>query len=185
MEWERISVQKIVLEFLLSERKTRLCQVKPHEFPAFVRTHGLNTILDKANLESPVENHARLRLLCLIRRQLICEIPPDTDWYRVRNLTDNELLEMRIIGRCGLDDWADNNEVLKPRRQFTLTQAPSEWRSVILFGHAKAGPFTIIEGNHRLIAYTSNDRRGLSIPVYVGFQQRHSSLTPWIMLVRS
>src|SRR5262249_19706612 len=120
--------------------------------------------------DSAVENHVRLRLLCLIRRHLICEIPPDTEWYEVRNLTDNELPELRIIGRCGLD-WADNNELLKVREKRPLTKPPSEWRSIVLFAHDQAGPFTIIEGNHRLAAYASSGQRELDIPVYVGLSE--------------
>jgi hypothetical protein len=73
-----------------------------------------------------------------------------------------------VIGRCGLDDWADGNEVLKARKKIHLIEAPSNWKSIILIGHTRIGPFTIVEGNNRIVAYMSSNRNGLDVPVYVG-----------------
>jgi hypothetical protein len=38
----------------------------------------------------------------------------------------------------------------------------------ILWGHSKAGPFTIIEGNKRLIAYAATGETTINIPVLIG-----------------
>lgn len=38
----------------------------------------------------------------------------------------------------------------------------------ILWGHDKGGPFAILEGNKRLIAYTAGARAGIDIPVLIG-----------------
>ena len=67
-------------------------------------------------------------------------------------------------------DPADQNELVKvgARKHFQLTNPPSEWGSIVLWGHAKQGPFTIIEGNHRLTAYVGGGGVGLDIPVLVG-----------------
>jgi hypothetical protein len=169
--WTKVCVHKVILEFLLAEETTRLSQLPPDQMPALVKTQGLKRILHEADLNKAAENHTRLRLLCLIRRWLICEIPPDTEWYVVQNLSDYELSELRIIGRCGLDDWADGNEVLKARKKIHLIEAPSNWKSIILIGHTRIGPFTIVEGNNRIVAYMSSNRNGLDVPVYVGLSE--------------
>jgi hypothetical protein len=131
---------------------------------------GLGRVLDNPDLNDPQENHARLRLLYLIKRQLIGEVPPDTQWYLVQNLKDNELSELHILGRCGLTDDSNRNNLLKvaPRFADGLRAPPPSWDAIIHFGHDKTGPFTIIEGNHRLMAYATSPRAGLNIPVYVG-----------------
>ena len=123
------------------------------------------------NTSDPLENHARLRLLHLIRRHLIGEIPPDTRWHEVRDLTDNELTELHIIAQCGWDaPGQDNNELLSVavRMPKPLLGQPSIWCPLLLWGHDKAGPFTIIEGNNRLVAYASSGARGVAIPVLIG-----------------
>jgi hypothetical protein len=49
---------------------------------------------------------------------------------------------------------------------------PSNWGTPILWGHDRKGPFTIIEGNHRLVAYASQaNKSGLSVPVFVGLSK--------------
>jgi hypothetical protein len=160
MKWRRVTVHTIVAEFLRSERH-KLRQLPPAEL----------TLIDQPNMNDPSENHARLRYLAEIRRQLIGEIPPDTQWYKVISLTDAELLELHIIGRCGWDNLSDQNQLLSvaARSPEPMNSQPSNWRVPILWGHERTGPFTIIEGNHRLIGYASHGQKsGLSIPVFVG-----------------
>jgi hypothetical protein len=41
----------------------------------------------------------RWRLLHAIRRHLIGELPSETQWHEVRDLTDNELSELHVIAR--------------------------------------------------------------------------------------
>lgn len=127
-------------------------------------------VIDNPNTMDPSENHFRLRLLFYVRAELMGEVPPDTQWYEVRNLGDDELKELLIIARCGLDNLAENNELIKVLRQTapSLTSLPAKWRKPILWGHDKCGPFSIIEGNHRLAAYTAHIDYTLSIPVLVG-----------------
>jgi hypothetical protein len=99
MIWKRVAVHQVVAEFLRSE---------PHHLARALSPTSvarLMPMITSPNTTDPMENHARLRLLHLIRRQLIGEIPPDTRWYEVRNLTDNELPELHAIavrvGRSG------------------------------------------------------------------------------------
>jgi hypothetical protein len=41
------------------------------------------------------------------------EIPPDTKWYEVHNLTDQELTELHVVNFHTFNDPADQNELMK------------------------------------------------------------------------
>ena len=157
-QWRPISVYEMVCEFLRSER---------HKFPGERLTY-----IDAPHLHDPLANHARLRMLYRIRAGLIGEVPPDTQWFNVEVLSENELGELLVIGRCGWDDDAkDSNELLKVaiRKPQKLTKPFQSWPKLILWGHDRTGPFTILEGNNRLTAYVSTAcGSGLRIPVIVG-----------------
>jgi hypothetical protein len=163
MVWKRVSVHEVVAEFLLGER---------HRLAGAFSSPSALRLITSANTSDPLENHSRLRLLHLIRRALIGEIPPDTRWYEVRNLTDNQLPELHVLARSVWDaPGQDKNElfcVAARRRPQRLSAQPSSWHSPILWGHDKAGPFTIIEGNNRLVAYAGTAARGIAIPVLIG-----------------
>jgi hypothetical protein len=161
MSWKRVSVHEVVAEYLRAER---------HRFAEDPRALA---VIESADTSDPYENHTRLRMLYLRRAGLIGEIPPDTRWYEVRMLTDEELSELHVIARCGWDDpfGQDMNELYRvaARRPMNLTSQPGDWCRPILWGHGEVGPFTIIEGNNRLTAYASkNHKIGLAIPVLIG-----------------
>jgi hypothetical protein len=161
MEWNRVSVHEVVAEFLRGER---------FKFERLLPSAEM-ALIDTPNISDPRENHARLRYLYCSRGSLIGEIPPDTRWYEVRNLTGEELSELHVIARCGWDHSGDKNELFRValRRPSVLTSQPSSWARPILWGHAKAGPFTVLEGNNRLIAYASQAQQPpLMIPALVG-----------------
>jgi hypothetical protein len=166
MTWRRISVHHVVAEFLRNEPHRLALALSP------ASQARLAPMITSPNIGDAAENHARLRLLHLVRRQLIGEIPPDTQWHEVRNLTDSELAELHVIARSGWDaPGQDNNELLRvaARMPRPLLGPPTNWPAPILWGHDKAGPFTIIEGNNRLVAYASTSpRAGLAVPVLVG-----------------
>jgi hypothetical protein len=165
MIWKRVTVHEVVAVFLQSEAHQLVAVLSP------ASAARLMPMITSPNTNDPLENLARLRLLHLIRRHLIGEVPPDTRWYEVRNLTDNELSELHVISRCGWDAAGqDNNELLRVavRRPQPLLGQPSVWPPPILWGHNKAGPFTIIEGNNRLVAYAATAARGIAIPVFIG-----------------
>jgi hypothetical protein len=65
---------------------------------------------------------------------------------------------------------ANTCELLKaaPQLKWQLTKPPSSWNTTILWGHSKSGPFTILEGNHRLAAYADSGQSVPDIPVFVG-----------------
>jgi hypothetical protein len=127
--------------------------------------------LDQPNLDDPEENRARLRLFYLTGRCVfIVEIPPDTEWYVVHDLTDNELGELHVVNYQEWNEPEDKNELMKvaARKKIPLREPPSAWQPPILWGHSPTGPFTIIEGNKRLTAYAGSGQSDLRIPVVVG-----------------
>jgi hypothetical protein len=162
MSWTHVAIHDVVSEFLRAERHNYA-----HIDPALL------ALIDQPDLAKPQENHHRLRLLYCRRANLLGEIPPDTEWYKVENLTDAELDELYAIARCGWDDpaGADKNELRRVarRRPEPLTKLPTEWPRPILWGHGKGGPFTIMEGNHRLTGYASTIAApSIEIPILVG-----------------
>jgi hypothetical protein len=127
-------------------------------------------LLDHPNLDDAQENRARLRLLYQARIRFVVEVPPDTVWFRVENLVYADLNEIYAVNYPGWTDPADNNELLKVglRKQLPMTTPPSQWEEPILWGHENTGPFSILEGNHRLAAYAGSGRTDLDIPVVIG-----------------
>jgi ABC-type phosphate transport system substrate-binding protein len=108
-----------------------------------------------------------------MRNAYFFEIPPDVEWYKVENLTDEDLDQLYVVNHATWRDAADQNELLKvaSRRRAPLTMDPSNWESPVLFGHDEKGPFSIIEGNNRLTAYAASRTNDLNIPVYVGISE--------------
>ena len=172
MQWKRASLHRVVLAWLRAERKEvaeRLAQLHP----SLWRPAGFPALLDNADVENTQENRDRLRLLYLIRNVFIVELPPDTVWYQVRNLRHEHLSQLRAVNEANWIDPADQNELFKvaSRKKLKYEQPWQEWDSPILWGHDRNGPFTIIEGNHRLTAYTACGQNDLNIPIFVGLSR--------------
>lgn len=171
MEWTPTTVHRVVLPWLRAERdkyaKT-FAQLPADFWPA-----GLDALLDNASTSLDEENRARLSLFYHSRLVFLVEIPPDTAWYEVRNLRHKDLVELRAVNYGPWIDpnRADQNELFKvaERRKDIEYQTPwSEWQPPILWGHDRNGPFTIIEGNHRLIGYVRSNLTDLNVPAFVG-----------------
>jgi hypothetical protein len=161
LTWRETSVHAVVAEFVRGEwrRHPRLAAAE------------VTPLVEGIDLGNPAHNHARLRLLHLMRAQLWAEIPPDTVWYEVTALTGQALAHIRVIARCGWDHPAHRNELaaVAARLPEPLLQPPASWPRPILWGHARSGPLTIIEGNHRLLGYASQARpAGLHLQALVG-----------------
>jgi hypothetical protein len=168
--WTCVPFDEVVLEWCRAERDSRLLNaIPPHEMPA---VDGLLKSGDTADLTA---NRERFRRLWDIRGGLLMHIPADTIWFNVEHLADAELDELRVIYHCQWDNVASHRNEL--RRVATLMPEPLKkppllWERPILWGHTTAGPFTILEGNNRLIGYASQDPSpGLAIPVLVGLSQ--------------
>ena len=143
-KWEPTTVHDMVAAFLRAERyrftieRYRQCGYE------LLRDRDIR-LIDHPNLDNPDENHRRLRLLTVIRAPLLGEIPPDTQWYRVSNLQDEDLTNVHAIARCGWDDdeQRDKNELLlfaKRRPREELQTPPTQWPAPIFWGHIKEGP---------------------------------------------
>jgi hypothetical protein len=158
--WTPVTVHHVVAEFLLSERQTNFDFIPQG-----------TSYIDAPNVNDPGENHERLRVFYSKRAIFFLEIPPDTQWFEVKNLTDNELDELHVVAHRPFMSATDKNELRRvaARLPKTLKTQPASWRRPILWGHKESGPFSIFEGNHRLIAYASlPSPPELNIPVFVG-----------------
>lgn len=185
-EWTPVSVYRVIAAFLVSEREGN---VQRYFVDAgLISAAEVARLLDAPDIDDPEQNYMRLRMLYRIRSVFFGEFPPDTAWFEAKNLTNAELVELRVVGRCGWDDPDhDQNELLSvaKRSNEVLTVPPAEWKPVALWGHTKAGPFTIVEGNHRLVAYARSQRVDLNIPVLVGLSPNNFSYNladrPWTL----
>jgi len=125
---------------------------------------------------SPEHQWQRLRLLYnkYHRRFLWGEVPPDTEWYRVDWLRDRHLKELRVISHCHLDGTGGMPLVkAAPKVGWELQEDQERWACPILFSNNPKGPYTILEGNHRLLAWRKKYPRGRSLlmPVYIGISK--------------
>ncbi len=160
MNWSAVLIHQVVSAFLRAER---------HEFgkifPPWL------PLIDHPNLGDPVENQKRLRLLYYKRGMFMIEVPPDTRWYEVRYLNEDHLDQLYCAGRFNAP-WAGKKLIDAAEFGDELYSDPKDWKPIILWGHDKAGPLVILEGNHRLLAYVrARPRPLLHIAVYVGLSQ--------------
>lgn len=167
--WNAVSIHRIVLAWLRAERATHLAR-QLAAFPVQVLAPAIAALLDNADLNDSDENRARLRLLYLIRSMFVVEIPPDTVWYEVQNMTHDDLGELHAVNYGNWNNPADRNELFKvaARKRLQIKAPPPDWEPPILWGHSQDGPFTILEGNHRLTAYAASESKDLNIPVLIG-----------------
>ena len=130
----------------------------------------IEKLLNDPDRQDPLENARRRQLMLLLRGNLLRWLPPDTNWYRVEFLRDCHIDELLAIGRCGWDSGVDENEL----RMVTLRWPedgqtdPRTWVPPILWGHTTQGPFTILEGNHRLVFHVRHHVSELQAPVLIG-----------------
>src|SRR5215468_11294677 len=104
----RAPFDAVVLEWCRGERDSRLAPVTPpDEMP------GVDALLQSGDLTDAAANQERGRRLWSIRNGLLQCIPPNTEWYDVRHLTDANLGELRVIYRCQWDDPRHRNELLR------------------------------------------------------------------------
>jgi hypothetical protein len=166
-KWKEVTINHVYHAFLKGEYD----KIFPNQKAQGVQNRA---IVEHPDLTDKSQNYKRALLLLNYRSPLLLRIPCSTVWYEVSSLEEYHLGELRIIGRCGWDDINDQNELLSvaDRRSENIDSLPIEWNTPILWGHTKEGPFTILEGNHRLVAYaSSNHRPQLHIPVYIGLSE--------------
>jgi hypothetical protein len=133
---------------------------------------GDRRTVDAADLHDAVGNDLRFALLWQFRGGLLQWIPQDTDWYQVSALRERHFHQLRAINFSDWNNPADENELEKVavRKPLALQGAVSAMDPPILWGHDRDGPFTILEGNHRMTALAASERQraATALSVYVG-----------------
>jgi hypothetical protein len=160
--WRSIPPARVALAFLGGEwdKWTALAMV------------GDRRIVDEADLSDFVQNSVRASLLANVRGSLLALIPRDTQWFEVQKLRSQHFGQLRAINFPEWNSPDDANELDKVaiRKPIPLRAPPSAWEAPILWGHDKAGPFTVLEGNHRMTALAAceEERSHCSVTVFVG-----------------
>jgi hypothetical protein len=160
MTWRQITIHHVIAAFLHAERNTRFNRYQPWL-----------SLIDTPNLTDPLENHKRLRLLYFFRAKFMVEVPTDTAWYEVAFLSENDTNALYLSARHNPKWDAEGNrlDLVAQAVKEPITANPTDWARVILWGHDKTGPFTILEGSHRMLGYAyATPRPPLNIAVYVG-----------------
>ena len=159
--WTEVTVHHVYVAFLCAEWHKLIVPTTLHD----------RQLIDQPDLSSYSENQRRAELLYSYRAPLLQRMPADTRLYEVRYLQEGHLDELLVIGRCGWDSPHDGNELLQVARRklLPLRSQPQTWSAPILWGHTRQGPFTILEGNNRLVAFAGADPRpSLRRSVYAG-----------------
>jgi O-antigen/teichoic acid export membrane protein len=158
-----LSEHEVIAEFLRSEFHHPEFEDYRSEFEHLVT---------KPDLESHRENSLRRALLFLRRGAMWRELPDDTEWFQVE-LTRQDLERIRFFPRAQWrrvaegsfylsdiveclrvkgQDSPDDEFFRKLRRMSTPVQQKLVSPTVLLIGVDRAGPLTILDGNHRMAA---------------------------------
>src|SRR5690242_901334 len=84
--WTKTTIHHVASEFLRAERD------RFSFYPPWV------PVIDNPDLNNPLENHRRLRLLYIKRVMFMVEVPPDTIWWKAR-LTQDDLDQLYLSAR--------------------------------------------------------------------------------------
>lgn len=169
--WAPSSSQRMVLAFLRAEwEKWPLLRI--------LCDRRLITPITQAdaNLADPVQNNVRASLLWHVRGFLFQHVPAETEWFEVRHLSGAHFGQLRVIHHPHWSQVTQTNELeaVAQARPEALTSVPDEWPPPILWGHEQDGPFTILEGNHRLTALAGApaERQNWRTVALVGLSQQ-------------
>jgi O-antigen/teichoic acid export membrane protein len=159
----RVSEDEVIAEFLKSDFRDaefRECPVPWRE------------IIVHPNLADARQNAKRRAMHLLRHLTLWNEIPRDTEWYEVQ-INELALEQVRVFPRAQWRKLARGNfaitriaEDVRARRhkldaefiskitalEEQLREGNREFGTVILLGHRKEKPVTVLDGNHRLVA---------------------------------
>ena len=157
--WNRVEYPEVIWAFLKAEtQKAGISADDP--------------LVASPKLADSAENERRLRLLHKLRFKILDAIPRHTLWYKVTSLREEHLPQLCFIGsadRWNVLDDVNEFELVAKRMDGPLLANPSDWQPTILWGHTKAGPFTIIEGNNRFLGLAcQNPRPEVELETYVG-----------------
>jgi hypothetical protein len=185
-QWTPVTKDQAVHAWLCAERHSH--PTKPHVeqrlvqigIPPALWSAGLSKLLENPDFNDPGETEARRWLLDRIRDLNVAALPGDTQWFRVDCLKHEHLDQLHVGAHFGRAAPPLGNELLALARikQFPLTTDPAQWDPPILFGPLREGPFAIIEGNHRLLAWANSERAEAETPVFIGLSPMRCTLNP-------
>lgn len=134
---------------------------------------SMRELVTSPDLEDPVENALRRALLFVRHGALWRELPRDTQWFQVE-LTEADLYKIRVFpraqwrklaqGNFGITEVCDSIAAGRGRAAIgekfvgkidslrNVYQQQQTMGAVLLIGQNASGPFTVIDGNHRLVA---------------------------------
>lgn len=158
----RASEHEVIAEFLKSDFNN----------PAYGNRHqAMRDLVFKPNLENTIENAKRRALFFLRHLALWNELPAGTEWYELE-IDEAELSQIRVFPRAqwrrlaqgnfsitkvvesirSSPDQIDGRFLSKIAAIRDELQEDSVLGSVILIGASESEPFTILDGNHRLVS---------------------------------
>ncbi|HUB02559.1 MAG TPA: hypothetical protein VL983_07730 [Terriglobales bacterium] len=169
----RVSENEVIAEFLKNDFNS----------PEFAQYRGqLEALVATPNVQDDQENSVRRALFNVRHGQLWRELPSDTQWFEAE-ISANDLDRLRVfpraqwrklaLGNFGLAQVADRilDERYRERATTTFLEKIDDLRdqlmqdvvggAVLLIGRNEGGPFTILDGNHRLVAAMLTSRRTL------------------------
>ena len=160
----RVSEDEVISEFLRNDFYN----------PKFEEYHGtLSELVTAPNLGARMENQLRRALLFIQHGSLWRELPQDTEWFEVevaaadlprirvfpraqwRKLAQGKFAITRIAQRVATgeyNDALDQEFLAKIYRLRADAASEATGGAVLLIGRSDGGPFTILDGNHRLLA---------------------------------
>lgn len=142
--WSPCSLHAVVLTFLRAEWE---------KWPT-LKVRDRRLIAEQADLTDVRQNNERMRALLSVRGPLLGGVPNDTQWFEVRHLRADHFGQLHAINFRNWNSPADMNELEKValRKPLQILTPVASWQPPILWGHDQGGPFSILEGNHRLAA---------------------------------
>ncbi|HEX3353036.1 MAG TPA: hypothetical protein VHS34_09460 [Terriglobales bacterium] len=160
----RVAENEVIAEFLKTDFH------KP-EFRKYQQTLG--EVVTAPNLSDAVENAVRQALLFVRHGALWRELPEGTQWFEVE-IEKSDLERIRVFpraqwrrmarGNFGLPDVSQRiaggdcsdvaDEAFLLKIQQLRTRLEDGWLpgAVLLIGLNQSGPFTLLDGNHRMVA---------------------------------
>jgi len=159
----RTSVDEVIAEFLQNDFK---CP----EFQDY--QEAVAPLVDAPDLQNEEENRVRQALLFLRHGALWRELPENTEWFEAE-IRSSDLRRIRVFPRAhwrklALGDFTITQVVqriiaegyhdeafrakIEDLRDTLQNDSTAVAGAVLLIGESETGPFTVLDGNHRLLA---------------------------------
>jgi O-antigen/teichoic acid export membrane protein len=170
----RVSEDEVILEFLKNDiGSSRFTQYQD----------SVEKYIARPNLQDTAENEIRRALFVVRHGKLWNELPDDAEWFEA-SLDPGDLDRIRVFPRAEwrkvalgdfsltvvsqriAEDWyhrrsseAFRQKIGKLRRRLERRELAG---AILLIGKSETGPFTILDGNHRLVAAVLNSPMSIS-----------------------